>query len=474
MIKITTQQAQARFKSLPEKLQDALFSLQVAETTGRVAEQNHIPEEKISKVADVAGLVFLGFIHPEEAASEIHERIGIDIKAARSIADSLQVRIFEPLKKELDSAYAPLPEEEPETVLSPTEKPSRIVEQVQEIKEKGSELVDVLRKRSPDQTDFSMGIKRPVDALKTTSAEMPPKPLSPMSIDYKKPGAPVAPPEKFDFSKITPGADSLKEVSSLGDDNGPMMIHKESKIVPGAPMRAFHLEMPEDKMRESGSGMEGERQPAKLDIGGMSKIPEGPARTEVIAPRVVHYGPGQEFEKPPRSQMPPPPPPTPRPTANNFNSKPSTNYSAKDLLNESSRASEGRLPITDSKIEKPGWLSKILHRSAPKQEALRPPLPPSLPPQANTKQVNYSATPTVSQEKSPVSLSANPAFPPSPSSLPLKQPEQAKKVDAINKIPESFASQTQRGNGFPPPNLPVSPKIGEEVIDLNLLRKLQK
>ena len=463
MIRVTPKQSSLRFKSLPEALQDSLFSAQTVETISRIAEQNHVPAEKIHHVADVAGFVLLGFIHPEEAAKEMQERSGLDPGTAQAVSTSLNARIFSPLQKEIDLAYAPLPEEHYEPKSVPLSRPSRVVEEIKQLKETGSELVDVLRKREERASVFPSGLKRPVDAPRTTTApRVPSAPKSPMSIDFEKPVAPTGP--KFDFTQPAPASTSRAEfpgeVPEKAGDQGPVMIHKESRATPGTPMKSFHLEMPEDKMRERGSGMDSERQPAKLDIGGMRKIPEGPAKTEVIAPKVVHYGLRPEggggafgappsFLKPAQNVFKPgptnfPPAPASRPS---FES----NFPKKPIMKEEARVRDG-LPIAEPKSEKPGWLNKVLRRSKGGERDmlesadLKMPPAPKLP---VVKQVDYSLDPTTKPKS--------------------EEPMPVKKLDAIKK-PENI--------GSPPPNLPISPRpapgVGEEIIDLNALKKLQK
>ncbi len=109
MINITLQQAHKRFKTVSERLQDELYSVQTAEIVRSVCEENHLAGEKIGDVADATGLVFLGFIHPEDLAREITERIQIPKQVAEQIAGSLNTKLFNKMRSELDTIYAPVP-----------------------------------------------------------------------------------------------------------------------------------------------------------------------------------------------------------------------------------------------------------------------------------------------------------------------------------------------------------------------------
>ncbi|RME58658.1 hypothetical protein D6779_06055 [Candidatus Parcubacteria bacterium] len=118
----TTQQARKRFLTLPKFLQDLIFSPQIAETISRIAEQHHIPSEKVPAIASATGLVLLGFLHPEEAAHLITQESSIDPKTAESIANSLENRIFQGIRDELDKVYAPLPHPHEEETQEPEKK----------------------------------------------------------------------------------------------------------------------------------------------------------------------------------------------------------------------------------------------------------------------------------------------------------------------------------------------------------------
>lgn len=401
MMKVTIEQSRKRFRSLPKILQDAIFSIQTGETIRRIAEQNHLIADKIPGVAEATGLVLLGFIHPEEAAREIRERSGIDLQVAQAIASSLSARIFSPLQREIDLAYAPLPEEhhEPEPVI--LEKPSRVVEEIQELKESGSELVDILKKRGGVAPVGPSGLKRPVSS---------PKPM-PFFDNIPKPPPPLSPPPP---SPRVPSA------------QGPVMIHKESEATPLGPKKDFRLEWPEDKLKEGGSGGFLERQDfsrqtdeslpaAKLEIGGMRKIPQGPAKTEVAGPKVVHY----KFQG------------SPVPSPGSFSEPKFKAPAPIDKIGP-------RLPITESEEKKPQWLDKIINTAKPPES--RPVPQPGMGP---VREVNYG-------------ISA----PPPPAQGPRLRP-----------------GATDGQAGGPPPNLPVSSrevKSGGEVIDLGTLQKIKR
>ena len=107
MVNVTQPQAQKRFQVLPETIQDAMFSVKSADIISSVCSQNHLSDEKTSKVSESVGWVLLGFIHPEDLANEIRDSAGIDIKIASPIADQISTKIFQPLREEIEQIYSP-------------------------------------------------------------------------------------------------------------------------------------------------------------------------------------------------------------------------------------------------------------------------------------------------------------------------------------------------------------------------------
>jgi len=108
MLKITEDQSTQRWDALPENIREALTSVTGSDFVWATCEAEHIPDEKIYDVARIVGYVLMGFLHPDDAASEIKESLQIDIKIAQSIADAINKRIFDPLRADIDKVYKPV------------------------------------------------------------------------------------------------------------------------------------------------------------------------------------------------------------------------------------------------------------------------------------------------------------------------------------------------------------------------------
>lgn len=107
---ITKQQALFRWDTLPMNLREAIFSERNAEILWQICELQHLPEDRIYRVATLAGDVIMGFIHPEDLAREIQESVGLKFEVAEIIANEIIKKIFAPIRSDIDKIYSPIVE----------------------------------------------------------------------------------------------------------------------------------------------------------------------------------------------------------------------------------------------------------------------------------------------------------------------------------------------------------------------------
>jgi hypothetical protein len=94
-------------------LREAIFSERNADILWGVCEAQHLSEDKIYKIATLAGDVLLGFVHSEDFEKEIKQELGLNPEIAKIISQEVDRKIFSPIKSEIDKAYAmPLTSEE--------------------------------------------------------------------------------------------------------------------------------------------------------------------------------------------------------------------------------------------------------------------------------------------------------------------------------------------------------------------------
>ncbi len=91
---ITRDQMMQRYKSLPTDLQDAIFSMENAQTLQNIGQIHKLRVDQIGVLADETGLVMLGFTKPNEFIPHLAERLKIDKELVRTIAHEVNDRIF--------------------------------------------------------------------------------------------------------------------------------------------------------------------------------------------------------------------------------------------------------------------------------------------------------------------------------------------------------------------------------------------
>ncbi|MBI4087650.1 MAG: hypothetical protein HY434_02360 [Candidatus Liptonbacteria bacterium] len=248
MITISPDQALARWDTLPSKLKEALYSDVHSDFLWRTCEAEHVPKEKIYRVAAIAGYVLLGFIHAGDFAQELKDALGLDIQIATSIANAVNERVFKPLLADLEKIYEP-PSAFAPVMISKTEP----LKPVTEIK---PPLLPAAKTAEPFAPSPSMP---PV----INRAEKPPAPLTP-SISPVPPGKPAVP---------SPGTPP------------PMILHEEPVSAPLK--KEFRLEMPQPKLSEIKLKTEATK-PAVLEFGpSTSNRQQVTSNKEQV--RVVHY-----------------------------------------------------------------------------------------------------------------------------------------------------------------------------------------
>lgn len=101
-------EAQKRFEALPENLKKEMLADKNVQIIISTCQDYKISEEDSKKVALLAGEVFLGYIKPEEVASELNKYFEVDLQKSNFIEIELKQKIFNGLKTDLDKIYNPL------------------------------------------------------------------------------------------------------------------------------------------------------------------------------------------------------------------------------------------------------------------------------------------------------------------------------------------------------------------------------
>ena len=116
VVNLSQEQIDERYENLPKTIKETFWAASTAQRIWRLGQFYHLSDEKISLLSQIVGQVLIGFILPEDVASEIQETIGIDTRIAQAINNEVRQRIFSPLHEELSKIYNPIlgsPKREP-------------------------------------------------------------------------------------------------------------------------------------------------------------------------------------------------------------------------------------------------------------------------------------------------------------------------------------------------------------------------
>jgi len=91
------------YKTLPEDLQEAIFSPHVAKNIWDICEKNEVGNS--SQIAKLIGDVLLGLLPPEELADELKEEAGLSSLKAKKVAREANRFIFYSFKNSLNILY---------------------------------------------------------------------------------------------------------------------------------------------------------------------------------------------------------------------------------------------------------------------------------------------------------------------------------------------------------------------------------
>ena len=107
MINPTLEQRKNRYSTILENIKVIIFSEESADAVDVASKENGISKKNTGEIASVAGLVLLGFLRISDVAQELQERTGLDVNICKKISASLENKIFNSIRADLEKIYAP-------------------------------------------------------------------------------------------------------------------------------------------------------------------------------------------------------------------------------------------------------------------------------------------------------------------------------------------------------------------------------
>ncbi len=298
---ITKEQLYTRWDSLPDILREAITSETNSGIVLETARGEHLHDEKSAIVSKLTGYVLMGFIHPEELADEIKNELGIDARIATAIAEPIQRKIFNPLREELESIYAP-PGEEPKAPapVMPGGPPPAMMEEVTAAK--GLETIETEATKEEKAAAPSFPVVLPAKTDVPPSRETPPRAEAAPAPEIPAPsGAIPSAPQPQEVPKpAKPQAPSGAEPPAVSAVK-PFILHEEMEIGPTAPAKTGISATPlVEQFGKLGQTWTPPPKPAKIETASTVSPPAAPVPSRAEE-RVVHYS---EMKTP----LPPKPP----------------------------------------------------------------------------------------------------------------------------------------------------------------------
>jgi len=108
----TEQTMNKRMRELPMNLRDILNSGTAMRTVQQIARIHYLDEGRTIMLTQLVAFILLGFISLDELSLEISENLHLNYEHATALAKELKVRIFRPIKEDLENVYAPIEEGE--------------------------------------------------------------------------------------------------------------------------------------------------------------------------------------------------------------------------------------------------------------------------------------------------------------------------------------------------------------------------
>lgn len=127
---LTQNDIKQKFQELPQDLQDAIFSEDIAASIMAIGKKHHLPIDKVGKLSSDTNYIILGINHPRNYISNLQQHLEVNQDEARSIAKEVNEQIFAPIRESLKKMHAvdeQITKELPQTPPTPLPSDSALV-----------------------------------------------------------------------------------------------------------------------------------------------------------------------------------------------------------------------------------------------------------------------------------------------------------------------------------------------------------
>lgn len=305
-----------RWDSMPVILREAMTSEVNSDVVWKTAESEHLPKEKIATVSRLTGYALMGFIHLEELTNEISESTGIDKRIAAAIAGPINIKIFQPLREELEKIYAPALSKEEMLTLDEAETPAKRASEPLgkegPPKPQPVAIEDITKPQSsiPVMPPAPFPVARapkPQGTIPVPTLQQKPPLMMPSQFTKTSPEPAVTTSSPIKKMDVSPAITQTKTEPAAASEAKPFMLHQETELHPISPAKSnFKIGLSEEQFGKMEQKVAPKPKPAQIETDA--------EEDKKPAVKVVHYNDMKTPLVPSRIDGLPPSPPKPAST----------------------------------------------------------------------------------------------------------------------------------------------------------------
>lgn len=97
-----------RYEEIPERFRELLEADATKSLLARIGAQHSLDHERQVMLEQLVGLIFLGFLSPDDLAGELNDKLFLNFVHARALAREIDEHLFAPNRRDLALVYAPV------------------------------------------------------------------------------------------------------------------------------------------------------------------------------------------------------------------------------------------------------------------------------------------------------------------------------------------------------------------------------
>jgi hypothetical protein len=105
MAEHSAEEARKKYEALPPEVKNLLYSPEMSFTIQQIGQKNGLHIDQIDSLNTEVGQVMLGFVSPQEFASELMEMLNLDQAKAQAVAQDVDSMLFSKIRGSMKASY---------------------------------------------------------------------------------------------------------------------------------------------------------------------------------------------------------------------------------------------------------------------------------------------------------------------------------------------------------------------------------